>query len=182
VALIHAHNASAASRDMIENLLRHFEADPEPLQARGSRAAQIVQAPARHARPRVQSRFRLRPAVDAAETGEDELAKALHFAASLALARLAGRYSCEFTDGKTLGWAYNGTGLISFAKTRSNQSVHPGAIAEFWSAWILGFRPEFSPYAWATQAADEPRFLAYHRHSHSSTAATRLYRRSAEHL
>ena len=77
VALIYPHDAGAASRDVVENLLRHFEANPEPLKARCGRAAQVVKAPIRHAGLHVQGRLGLREAVEwAAKTGEDQLAKA----------------------------------------------------------------------------------------------------------
>jgi hypothetical protein len=39
MALVNADNASPASRDMVKNLFRHFEAHAEPLQSRGGRAA-----------------------------------------------------------------------------------------------------------------------------------------------
>jgi hypothetical protein len=79
VTLVDADDSGPASRDVIENLLRHLEAHAKPLEACCHRPAQIVQAPVCHTGLSVESRLGRRETVEgSAKAGEDQLAGSRH--------------------------------------------------------------------------------------------------------
>jgi hypothetical protein len=94
VTLVDADDSGPASRDVIENLLRHLEAHAKPLEACCHRPAQIVQAPVCHTGLSVESRLGRRETVEGSAKARGRPARriAALLAASLAPAQTAERY------------------------------------------------------------------------------------------